>query len=284
MGGVAVTWGRMDDKFHRNKKVRKLRRQKGGREALGVWAFWWSWCLDDPDLTGVVPISELDEADKKAALLLVAAELWEVVDVGYVYHDFHEYNPTKSQREAKKEADRERVSAKRKGISTDVARDSQASPSRVASESQASRSNVASESHPRAIPSHPIPSQPSESARTRMPEVPEPSGDAYPQTWPLRPGDPNFEPVQYLLAGFRTRYEKKRRMPWQGHQHQPNPDVICRWLTAAAVAHGAPFERLADFVLNEFFEVDPWPAQNAYPWRNFVTSIPRYVPDAKAAE
>lgn len=38
-----MPWGRMDDKFHRNEKVRRLRKIRGGREALGVWVFWWSW-------------------------------------------------------------------------------------------------------------------------------------------------------------------------------------------------------------------------------------------------
>lgn len=86
-----MTWGKMDDKFHRNRKVRELRRLKGGREALGDWAHWWSWCLDDPELTGVVPEFELDASERKSAALLVQVGLWDVVDGGYRFHDFRPY-------------------------------------------------------------------------------------------------------------------------------------------------------------------------------------------------
>lgn len=149
-----MTWGKMDDKFHRNRKVRELRRMKGGREALGDWAFWWSWCLDDPKLDGVVPAFELDAADLRSAKLLVDVGLWDAVEGGYRFHDFHEYNPTRDQRESKLRADRERVATKRGASRTDVARDTDATPKRVASESPPTRVPV---------PSRPDP-DPSESA------------------------------------------------------------------------------------------------------------------------
>lgn len=125
-----MPWGKMDDKFHRNRKVRQLRRIEGGREALGVWTYWWSWCLDDPELTGIVPRDELPEADLQAAKLLVDVELWDVVDDGYQFHDFNDYNPTRDQVESKKTADRERMAAKRSHASREnVASDSHANPS-----------------------------------------------------------------------------------------------------------------------------------------------------------
>ena len=142
-----MTWGRMDDKFHRNRKVRELRQSKAGREALGVWVFWWSWCLDDPELLGVIPMSELPSADQKAAKMLVAVGLWDESEVGgYRIHDFHSYNPTKDQREAKLLADRARVAASRNASRENVARDSDATKTRVAS------TRVP-------IPSHPIPEE-----------------------------------------------------------------------------------------------------------------------------
>jgi len=122
-----MTWGRMDDKFHRNRKVRELRKMKGGREALGAWVFWWSWCLDDGELTGEVPSCELAASDLKSAELLVQVGLWDRTEAGFRYHDFHKYNPTKTQVEKKRSGDRERMAAKRAGgerVAGDVADDS----------------------------------------------------------------------------------------------------------------------------------------------------------------
>ncbi len=138
-----MPWGKMDDKFHRNRKVKALRRKKGGRTALGVWAYWWSWCLDDSELTGVVPVEELEGEDAKAADLLVEVGLWDIVPEGYRFHDFDEYNPSKQQVEAKREADRKRAADRR-------AAEKLANPSRVAADSDAILSGICSESHPRA--------------------------------------------------------------------------------------------------------------------------------------
>ncbi len=118
-----MTWGRMDDKFHRSRKIRELRKSKAGREALGAWVFWWSWCLSDPELTGEVPLSELSADDRKSAELLVKVDLWEVTSDGYKFHDFHDYNPTKDKRLNKLEADRNRMATKR-NVARDVASDS----------------------------------------------------------------------------------------------------------------------------------------------------------------
>lgn len=143
-----MPWGRMDDKFHRNPKVRALRRLKGGKEALGVWVYWWSWCLDDPDLTGFVPIEELPSADAKAAKLLCDVGLWDPDGDGYRFHDFSKYNPCREDVEAKKLADRERVAAKR-------AADKASSRENVARDNAATSERVASTR----VPSHPIPEE-----------------------------------------------------------------------------------------------------------------------------
>jgi len=133
-----MPWGKMDDKFHRNRKVRELLRIHGrpGREALGCWTFWWSWCLDDPDLSGLVPSYELDADEIESAKLLVTVGLWDAAPEGYRFHDFHEYNPSREQREAKRSADRERVATKRGASREDVASDTDATGERVASESE----------------------------------------------------------------------------------------------------------------------------------------------------
>lgn len=156
-----MTWGKMDDKFHRNKKVRKLRRMPQGYAAIGLWTFWWSWCLDSPDLDGIIPDDELDDKERKLADMLAAdlhegRGLWVRVDGGYQIHDFHEYNPTKKQVEDKRSADRERIAAKR-GATPRVATDSDASRGNVARDSEATLTRVASTRVP--IPSHAQPNQ-----------------------------------------------------------------------------------------------------------------------------
>ena len=132
-----MAWGKMDDKFHRNRKVRELRRRKGGMEALGVWSFWWSWCLDDQTTCGEVPSLELSRADEKSAALLVEVGLWDKTDDGYQFHDFVEYNPTPEQVARKKENDRKRIAEKR-GLESEAL--SQASREDVASDNDATSS------------------------------------------------------------------------------------------------------------------------------------------------
>lgn len=146
-----MTWGKMDDKFHRNRKIRELRRSRNGREAIGLWCFCWSWCLDDPELTGVVPADELDDRDKKCASLLVSVGLWTQLTDGYAFHDFHVYNPTKAQIEAKKEYDRTFVSAKRQDKSATVVYDSETTRERLVNESDTSRAPRALRTQPNLI-------------------------------------------------------------------------------------------------------------------------------------
>jgi hypothetical protein len=142
-----MVWGKMDDKAHRNKKVRRLYRMGSkGREAYGVWTFRWSWCLDDPDLSGFIPADELDPAELKSAEILCSdlhegRGLWVRVDGGFQIHDFHEYNPTKSQIEHKKRIDRERKAAKDGRGSDGVAADSDATPTGIQRESRPARAS-----------------------------------------------------------------------------------------------------------------------------------------------
>lgn len=146
-----MSWGKMDDKFHRNRKVRALREMgRDGVLAIGVWTFWWSWCLDDPELTGIVPRSELSKTDLKAASKLVEVGLWEEVSGGFLFHDFHFYNPTKSQVEAKREYDRKYVSLKRLEKSDDVVNDISNQGPDLSSTNRVPRAS-------RPVPSQPIP-------------------------------------------------------------------------------------------------------------------------------
>lgn len=166
-----MPWGKMDDKFHRHAKTRALMREKGGREALGVWTLWWSWCLDDAALDGVVPTDVLPAADMRAAVLLVKHRLWDEVDGGYRFHNFEKWNPSRDKVDAKREADRVNVAAKREATRATVARDkppkSDASREDVASDTDTDsarheqRQEVASlpraRGHASPSPSHPLP-------------------------------------------------------------------------------------------------------------------------------
>lgn len=86
--GWEVTWGRMDDKFYRNPKVRALHRSREGRAALETWAFWWSWCLDAHEPDGEIDQSDLDSHERRLAALLVEAGLWERTGVGFRFVSF----------------------------------------------------------------------------------------------------------------------------------------------------------------------------------------------------
>lgn len=159
-----MTWGKMDDKAHRNKKVRKLYRMGAkGREAYGVWTFRWSWCLDDPDLTGFVPEEELDAGELRAAELLCSdlhegRGLWVKVEGGYKFHDFHEYNPTKDQVERKKKYDRDRKKSEPTPTPGGFRADSETTPNGIAEESFPTRvSHSHSHSHPNQTPVVPEP-------------------------------------------------------------------------------------------------------------------------------
>jgi len=145
-----MPWGKMDDKFHRHEKVRALRREKAGREALGVWVYWWSWCLDDAALDGAVPLDVFPEADMKGAALLVKHGLWHQEAECFRFHNFNKWNPTPEQRAHKKENDRTKIAAKRAALDVDVACDIAATLPDVACDSLSTSANVARESPPRA--------------------------------------------------------------------------------------------------------------------------------------
>lgn len=107
-----MTWFRVDDKLPGNRKVRKL----GGDRlpAMGLWTLCGSWSSDH--LTdGFVPSEEVRRYDPKErfARRLVDVGLWITVvqdeEPGYLFHDFHDFNPTSEKVLAEREASKERV-------------------------------------------------------------------------------------------------------------------------------------------------------------------------------
>lgn len=249
----------MDDKFHRNRKIRELRKRgKAGNEALGVWTFWWSWCLDDPDLNGEVPRSELSKRDEIAAELLVDVGLWDKTDDGFIFHDFQEYNPTREQIDSKRRADRERLSAKRKAKSTDVACDISASRERIAIDSQESPTRVASTRDP--VPTQPNPGE--ESARLRA--VPDPPPDL--------PDEASMRTPELVRRGFELRFMQALAIPpsWS-HKAREHARVIAAWLD------GFPdTETQLRKLLDNFF-ADPWATDKRFPIAALANDPQRYL-------
>ena len=276
-----MPWGRMDDKFHRNPKVRELRRRKGGREALGVWVYWWSWCLDDPNLTGLVPGTELSREDEKAAALLVDVGLWDRDGDDFQFHDFAEYNPKRDDIEKKRAADRERVAAKRAASREHVARDN-------LGDTDASRERVAGESlprdaRPRPVPSRPNPSQPIPSVDYRAREFAELPG-------PLEdnPEIPLPEKPYAVVVRYRERFEAAKRVPYQPTGVEWGAwDEIKKLLEDTANLRSETVAELGERVLESFF-ADSFAASKDWPVKLLRAQFSRHVeppvPAERAAE
>lgn len=110
-----MPWFKVDDNFHSHPKARRA-----GLEAIGLWSLAGSHAMDY-FTEGFVPqwfVSSWPNG-KRIAERLVAAGLWEVGEKdgeqGWLFHDWHERQPSKEQYEAKKEATQKRVANWRAG-------------------------------------------------------------------------------------------------------------------------------------------------------------------------
>lgn len=234
-----MPWGKMDDKFHRNPKVRALRRMKGGREALGVWVYWWSWCLDDPSLTGFVPEDELSGVDAKAAALLCEVGLWDKTDHGYQFHDFSDYNPTREKLEAKRAADRKRIAADREmeklatapPVASDTGQMSQATTPDVASDSSAT--DCATNRDVASLRARWDGNGSSSESSA--------SGELSPEH-------------RAVVRGYKLRYENHKHTPWLSYAANYTEIVnISYWVERTAVAHRLKITQVTAAMLDEFF-------------------------------
>lgn len=146
-------WLKHDDAFHRNRKVRTLLRQ-GRHDAI---AFHWSGvALCSITLSdGFIPTEDLPLvaaealASEACADSLVAVGLWHAVDGGWEIHDYLDYNFSRAQVVAQREADRERKRQSRGGV-------------RPESEPDTTRSPRGSPRGSPGPPSRPVPSRPLE--------------------------------------------------------------------------------------------------------------------------
>ncbi len=107
-----MTWFRVDDKFHDHSKVRRLQGDK--MPAIGLWSLAGSWAADN--LTdGFVPTEIVQRFDPKEryAARLVEVGLWLPAEhggeVGYRYHDWDGWQPTRAAVEKQREDNRDRV-------------------------------------------------------------------------------------------------------------------------------------------------------------------------------
>lgn len=102
-----MTWLKVDDRFPGHRKVRRL---SDGAFRLHVTAL----CACAHDLTdGLVTRDDLDEFPSvkqtgKHVAELVERGLWDEVEGGWVIHDYLDFNPSKADVDAEREAARER--------------------------------------------------------------------------------------------------------------------------------------------------------------------------------
>lgn len=109
-----MPWGRHDDKFHRSRKVKPLRRTLRGLAALGLRSILHSECLDDPELDGRITADDLRTTqERQLCESLADAGLLDRDGDDYMIHDWADYNPTKDGVERARNAGRERVARHR---------------------------------------------------------------------------------------------------------------------------------------------------------------------------
>lgn len=114
----AVTWFRVDDKFHEHRKVRKLGSDR--LAAVGLWMLCGNWAADNIETNvrdGFVPeeVVQRYDFDEHLAARLVDVRLWSPVEIegerGYLFHEWSDHQPTKAQVEKRREDNKTRVAA-----------------------------------------------------------------------------------------------------------------------------------------------------------------------------
>ena len=106
-----MAWVRIDDSWLNHAKVMQAR-AAGGWGALGVWCGALTWANQQRS-DGIVPASwvVLNNAQAEANVL-VEAGLWAVVEDGWAFHDYCDYQPSRAEIEAKSE---QRAAAGKRG-------------------------------------------------------------------------------------------------------------------------------------------------------------------------
>lgn len=106
-----MSWARLDDRFHGNRKIRRAWKQS--RAAVGLHVLAITFCaqqetdghVDDDWLEGVLPAVRERE---QVVGVLVEHGLWHRNGDGFVLNDYLAYNPSKAQLDAKRQRERAR--------------------------------------------------------------------------------------------------------------------------------------------------------------------------------
>lgn len=110
-----MSWAKLDDRFHENRKIKRAWRRFPAALGLHVMAI--TYCAGHAT-DGFVDAEFVEEKMPRerdfarAVEVLVDAGLWEAVEDGWVIHDFLDYNPSRSDREKQHQA---KVEAGRRG-------------------------------------------------------------------------------------------------------------------------------------------------------------------------
>ncbi len=106
-----MSWNKVDDRLHAHPKA-----VRAGAQAMGLWVMCLSW-VGAYETDGFVPSSQAVLIAKSIGISrptgvcshLVAVGLWEVVDGGFLFHDYGHCNKLKSQIQLERDATKQRV-------------------------------------------------------------------------------------------------------------------------------------------------------------------------------
>lgn len=117
-----MAWAKLDDRFHSHPKA--LQVWERDPAALGLYALALSWAADHKT-DGLLPTEWINrqvpvQRDRDRLLAtLQEAKLLESNGEGWLIHDYLDYNPSRAEEQAKREADAERQRRHRKRDSGD---------------------------------------------------------------------------------------------------------------------------------------------------------------------
>lgn len=101
-----MAWFKVDDKLPTHPKA-----LNAGLKSMGLWAMCGAWAMSQ-ETDGFIPRSAVTMlgGTRNDAARLVNAGLWDVVEDGWRFHDWAEYQPTAASLRAKRDANKERMS------------------------------------------------------------------------------------------------------------------------------------------------------------------------------